>query len=50
VPRTAQPAILRHGILERPEPVRANRAVGDERSILELEEVEWLPVDLDEKR
>jgi hypothetical protein len=29
VSRTAQLAILRHGLLERSEPVRANRAVSD---------------------
>src|SRR6516165_5026036 len=50
VPWAAQPAVLLHGILERSEPVRANRAVRDERSILELDKAERLPVDLDEQR
>src|SRR5271167_1995445 len=50
VPWAAQPAVFRHGILERSEPVRANRAVGDERSVLELEQAERLAIELDEKR
>src|ERR1700719_243617 len=37
MPRTAQPAILRQGVLKRTEPVWANRAMGDERAVLELE-------------
>jgi hypothetical protein len=30
--------------------MRANRAVRDERSVLEFEQAERLPIDLDEKR
>jgi hypothetical protein len=50
VPRTAQPAILRHRILQRTQPMRANRTVRDERPVLELENAKRLPAKLDYKR
>ena len=50
VPGAAQLAVLRYGVLKRSEPVRANFAVGDERSVAELEYAARLSVELDKKR
>jgi hypothetical protein len=50
VPRTTQFAVLRHGVLERSKLVRANRRVSDKRSVIEFENAEWFPIELDEKR
>src|SRR5436190_1894902 len=50
VPWAAQHAVLRHDLVERPEPARANRRVNEERAILELENAERLTIQLDERQ
>jgi hypothetical protein len=50
LPRATKFSVLRHGILEWSKPVRANRRVSDKRFVIEFENAEWFPVELDEKR
>src|SRR5882762_8543160 len=50
VPWAAQDPVLRGGLVERPEPVRANRRVSDEFAVLELEDAERLSIELHEER
>src|SRR6266446_1375834 len=49
VPWATQHAILRGGLVERPEPVRADRRMSDELSILQREDAERLAVELHEE-
>src|SRR5712671_4517956 len=49
VPWAAQDPVLRGGLVERPEPVRANRRVSDEFAVLELEDAERLAIELHEE-
>src|SRR5439155_8162923 len=50
MPWAAQHAILRNHLIERPEPVRANRRVRDEHAILEFENAERLGIEFDQER
>ena len=50
VPWAAQHAVLRGSLVERPEPMRADRRMSDELSPLELEDAERLAIELDEER
>jgi hypothetical protein len=49
MPRAAQHAILWHGFSERAKPMRAGRGVRNEALVLELDNAEFLPVELDEQ-
>ena len=50
VPRAAQDAVLRHRLVERPEPMRTDRGMGDEQPVLALDNAERRAVELDEER